>query len=81
MKDEDILKWIKEKKIKLPPNDTREIHKYNDDFQVNICNLNMLCCKNMWMVTLETQFLEDDIEIWNAFIINKKKQILDYVGE
>jgi hypothetical protein len=42
MLDTEIVEWIKEKKISLPPSDTREIYKYNDDFQVNICNLNML---------------------------------------
>ena len=42
MFDTEIVDWIKNEKIKLPPYDTREIHKYNNDFQVNICNLNML---------------------------------------
>ena len=32
------------------------------------------------MVTLETHFLEDDIELWNCFIINEKKEILEYDG-
>lgn len=42
MLDAEIVEWVKEKNISLPPSDTREIYKYNDDFQVNICNLNML---------------------------------------
>jgi hypothetical protein len=35
----------------------------------------------MWLVTYETEFLKDDIEIWNGFVINKKKEILEYVGK
>lgn len=81
MKDTELVQWIKKKKIKLPPSDTRAIYTYNDDFQVSICNLNFLGCKNMWLVTYETEFLKDDIEIWNGFIINKKKEILEYVGK
>ena len=78
MLDTEIVEWIKEKKISLPPSDTREIYKYNDDFQVNICNLNVLSQDGVWMVTFETNFSDDDIEIWNGFLINKDKQIVDY---
>ena len=78
MLDTEIVEWIKEKKISLPPSDTREIYKYNDDFQVNICNLNVLSQEGVWMVTFETNFSDDDIEIWNGFLINKDKQIVDY---
>lgn len=81
MFDKEIVDWIKKKKIKLPPCDTREIHKYSDDFQVNICNLNMLSESiedGAWLVTFETNFGNDDIEIWNGFIINSDKEIINY---
>ena len=78
MFDSEIVDWIKKEKIKLPPNDTRAVYEYNSDYRVNICNLNILGCEDMWMVTLETHFIDDDIEIWNGFVINNNKEILDY---
>jgi hypothetical protein len=33
----------------------------------------MLCEDSVWMVTFETNFSDDDIEIWNGFLINKDK--------
>ena len=77
MTDNEIIKLIKEKKIKLPPRETRIIKKIDDDFQICITNLSFLG-EEVWLVTYQTHFLDTDIEIWNGFIIDKKKEIIKY---
>lgn len=78
MTDEEVVELIKEKRIKLPPSETRIIKKINDDYQICITNLDIVGCNEMWLVTYESHFLDDDIEIWNGFVINRDKEILQY---
>lgn len=51
MTDTEILNWVIEEGIKLPSEDTRVVVNFNEDYDVQICNLNVVGRKNEWLVT------------------------------
>lgn len=77
MTNDEILNWVINEGIKLPSKDTRVIINFNEDYDVQICNLNVVGRKNEWLVTFQTDFPEGDIQIWNSFVIDVDKRIIE----
>lgn len=77
MTNDEILNWVINEGVKLPSEDTRIIINFNEDYDVQICNLNVVGRKNEWLVTFQTDFPEGDIQIWNSFVIDEYKKIIE----